>query len=173
MYRRMMTCAIALMYRVMTVHYTYGGEYQRIKTRGKTMVDITEFQVDADAPHTHVAIIGDSLCMLNVDDDLEDCITSAVQDDCQLFEMLEDVCIPYITFDGEPHVGANYLQAIMKSLYKSYGAVAVLENPEPDKPIPVSNVHPNLVSMRLCSRRLIKHSKPCANIRRSSTRPIN
>lgn len=98
------------------------------------MVDITDYTVGSNDTHTHVAKIDGDILHLNIEDNgnLMQALASANEDEYEIHELIREVCIPYIIFNGTPDTGAQCLQAIMKRLYNVCSPIAVLSNPSID-----------------------------------------
>lgn len=94
------------------------------------MADITSYITGTHEPHTHIAILhGEVLNVALSADTLPDVVTKADEGDYEIHELIEEVFIPYVPFAGDPDVGAQFLQVIMKRLYNVSSIVAILHNP--------------------------------------------
>lgn len=94
-------------------------------------VDVTDFIVGPNESHTHILKIGDEVNPITIsDNDKLSQVLSDASDEYEVHELVGDVCIPYVLFNGDPAIGAQCLQAIMKRLYNHCSSIAVLHNPE-------------------------------------------
>lgn len=95
------------------------------------MVDFTDYIVTPQESHTHIVKIGDDVHQIHVDNSahIREILASATDNDYEVHEILNEVSLPYVSFDGEHHIGAQYLQSIMKRLYNHCSPIAVLSHP--------------------------------------------
>lgn len=116
------------------------------------MVDISDFQVDSGKSHTHIALVGDELCFLNIDnaDNIINSIKCSIDNECDMYEQIGDICIPHIPFNGQPDMGANFLYMIMRRLYNAHSPVVALTNPNVDQDHPPLGGMPSAKSV-LCA----------------------
>jgi len=98
------------------------------------MVDVTDYIVSPNDTHTHIVKISGDIHLVAIDtnDKLTQVLSSAAENEYEVHELLGDVCIPYVLYNGNPTIGAQCLQAIMKRLYNACSPIAVLHNPEFD-----------------------------------------
>lgn len=101
------------------------------------MVDITDYTVGANEAYTHIACINDDVCYMNVPDTdtILQMATDAIDEEYDLYEVIDEVCIPHVVFNGDPMVGVQCLYAIMKRLYNHSGCIVILSNTDRKSPV--------------------------------------
>lgn len=95
------------------------------------MVEVTDFIVTKNVPHTHAVEIDGELEPLFIDDPktLSE-ILDENKPDYNLFEFIQEVHIPYVATDIDPVVGKGYFTSIMRRMYNSTRPIVVLTIPK-------------------------------------------
>lgn len=109
------------------------------------MVDITDFKVDDDSIHSHVAIIDDERIPIDLlsQQDYSSLISEISNEEDREYhieERIPEIFMPYIkVFHIEPAQSTMWLQAILKRLYNSFAPICVLHDPNSEYYILVAN----------------------------------
>lgn len=98
------------------------------------MIDITNYISEPNESHTHIVNIDGDIYQIAIPsfDVFTKIISTAIDNDYQVQELIQEVIIPYVVVKDDPLLGAKYMQAIMKRLYNHCSSIAVLSNPEND-----------------------------------------